>query len=938
MQKRAAAAQMGRVALHRCMTRGLSLVLCLVVAVTSVAAPSVAHASDFTDLIAATAKDWLAGWTGQNTGHWNPVDPLMGFFTVDSSGKNLPATVNQPQKYYTVPTSSEVDKSGNVTNYYRGGDTTNTKIIDSYNKTFNTIYNTTNNTNNYEANVKLSNFLNQYTTNNVSNKYTYSADFKSWYYDNTTNNYTYNEFNKNDYTQNNLYYNQDNSRYYISIDNSTDEYYLVDVQYSPTFVTVNYTYNTTNNNYEKVGDVTNVYYYELKDGRNSSTLTAAEVAGLDTGYDVANYELVTDDPNTLSLQHFDGDYTDSSSYNRTFYSQNRSSSYVDSGAFGKAVLLPNGSAAGVTIPNLSSNSSLTFDFRVRYADVSQLGIYFGDTNLFSEVVPSREWRLYSPYDDNGLKAPGSISLAPSFVLMQNGTYMYYIDGSGTAELNKRYTLSELSVLLGQSVNYQWSNVLSGQTYVLDDGTEVNLPTSFDSPGFVPEVGKKYGWMIASGVPSLYSSNTVRSFMCVDTLKHSTSLKTAARFACRNRLDRIYRWSPSQYVVADFSYDNYKSQWVSMRITISGNYIYYFVNGDLVGSGAFTKPTADKFYIKSSGTVYLDELRVSTGSLSSTSPYNPSSSPYDTNKVLALPDKLTANTIYVQHNTPVSTCRIGGVRPSNPATGFLYIPLHDDRTAAQPQLYDGSNWVDVTAMVHNGNATVNVLGYKFSPVGDSPDVDMDAKPERPVKPGEDVDPDTCKHEWEETGRTDATCSLPGSVEYVCSKCEKTKTEALQKLSHTWEVKQTVQTSYDEEGNIVTQGFTIYRCSACGEEYKDSDGTGPPGSSGSGEEGGGGLWDKLGELLGSGVGGILKLIEAVVGALLDALIALVDMITGKLADVVAAVLNIFTEVPKLFDGFLGFLSAIFPFLPAEITLLLTFGIAAVVFIGIIKAIRR
>lgn len=208
-----------------------------------------------------------------------------GLFTVDSSGKNIPATVNKPQNYYTTPTSSVVDRSGNVTNYYRGGDTTNTKIIDSYNRTFNTIHNTTNNTNNYEANIKLSDFLNQYTTNNVTNKYSYSADFKSWYYDNTTNNYNYNDFTKNEYTQNNLYYNQDNSRYYISIDNSTDEYYLIDVQYSPTFVTVNYTYNNTVNNNQKVGDVTNVYYYELKDGRNSSSLTAAEVAGLDLGYD-----------------------------------------------------------------------------------------------------------------------------------------------------------------------------------------------------------------------------------------------------------------------------------------------------------------------------------------------------------------------------------------------------------------------------------------------------------------------------------------------------------------------------------------------------------------------------------------------------------------------------------------------------------------------------
>ena len=128
---------------------------------------------------------------------------------------------------------------------------------------------------------------------------------------------------------------------------------------------------------------------------------------------------------------------------------------------------------------------------------------------------------------------------------------------------------------------------------------------------------------------------------------------------------------------------------------------------------------------------------------------------------------------------------------------------------------------------------------------------------------------------------------------------------------------------------------------GEEYKDTDGTGPPGGpsgdNGSGEEGET-IWDKLGELLGSGIGGILKLAEAVISGLLDALISLVDMLTGKLADVVTAVMQIFAEVPQLFSGFLGFLSAVFPFFPPEIMLLLTFGIAAVVFVGIIKAIRR
>ena len=902
MQKRAAAALIRRHGRRRCMTRVVSLLLCFVVAASVISMPSVAHAGldDAIDYGFDTLSNWLSGDNSKPLGGWTPVGYLDALFSS-----------NKSQKYYTTPTSSVVDKSGNVTNYYRGGDTTDMKIIDSYNKTFNTIHNTTNNTNNYQANVKLSDFLNQYTTNNVTNKYTYSADFKSWYYDNTTNNYNFNQFTKNDYTQNNLYYNQDNSRYYISIDNSTDEYYLVDVQYSPTFVTVNYTYNTTNNNYEKVGDVTNVYYYELKDGRNSSTLTVNEISGLDINYDVANYDLVTDDPNTLSLQHFDGDYTDSSSYSRDFYSQNRSTTYVDSGAFGKAVSLPSGAAAGVTIPGLSGYDSVSFDFRVYYNDISKLGIYFGDTNVFQRVPTLRRWvgkDIYSD-DDGYLK-----NVLPGGTI--NPANNVYLDSQ--LNVGSRYTLSDLSALYDTSQGYSFyiSNNLSSSMMV---------PSDYLSNGYELE-SIEYGWFtFSNSVPSLYSSVTI-----ADALISSCKLDPyGGRWETvgkkRHYIEKEYRWSPSQYVVANFAYDSYKNQWVSMRITIANGNLYYFVNGDLVGSGAFTKPTADKFYIKSSGTVYLDELRVTTGSLSSSSAYTPPSAPYDTNKVLALPDELTDNTIYVQHNTNVTNCRIGGVRPSNPIIGFLYIPLHDDRTAAQPQLYDGSNWIDVTAMVHNGDTTVNVLGYKFSPVGDSPDVNVDAKPEHPTKP---VDPETCTHEWEETDRTEPTCIQAGTAEYTCSKCEKTKTETLPKLGHTWEVKQSVQTTYDEEGNVLTQGFTIYRCSTCGEEYKDSNGSGPPGGGGgsSGDDDKS-IWDRIADLIG-----------AVVGGLLDGLVSLANMLLGKLADVVSAIMSFFTEIPKLFEGFLGFLSAVFPFFPPEIMLLLTFGIAAVVFIGIIKALRR
>ncbi len=137
--------------------RSISYLLSLVIAFMVLVTPSTAQAYSLTDLMIDSAWDWLAGISGNNKGTWNVVDPLAGVLL----GVDRPAASSQPQKYYTTPTSSVQDKYGNVTNYYRGGDTTNTKIIDSYNKTFNTIHNTSNTTNNYQANI---------TTRNIAQK------------------------------------------------------------------------------------------------------------------------------------------------------------------------------------------------------------------------------------------------------------------------------------------------------------------------------------------------------------------------------------------------------------------------------------------------------------------------------------------------------------------------------------------------------------------------------------------------------------------------------------------------------------------------------------------------------------------------------------------------------------------------------------------------
>ena len=203
-------------------------------------------------------------------------------------------------------------------------------------------------------------------------------------------------------------------------------------------------------------------------------------------------------------------------------------------------------------------------------------------------------------------------------------------------------------------------------------------------------------------------------------------------------------------------------------------------------------------------------------------------------------------------------------------------------------------------------------------------------------GETPGTDTCQHEYTSTVDREATCTIPGQMTYTCSLCGHIYTEAIPAKGHTWTVLQTVTTEYDQEGNLLQQGYTIYQCSACGEQYKDETGSGPPGSGGDG--GGESIWDKLGNLLGTIFGGIIGLIESVIAGILDALVSLASMIAEKLTAVVDLVLKMFAEIPALFTGFLGFLTAVFPFLPEDVMLLLTFGIAVVVFIGIIKALRR
>lgn len=96
-----------------------------------------------------------------------------------------------------------------------------------------------------------------------------------------------------------------------------------------------------------------------------------------------------------------------------------------------------------------------------------------------------------------------------------------------------------------------------------------------------------------------------------------------------------------------------------------------------------------------------------------------------------------------------------------------------------------------------------------------------------------------------------------------------------------------------------------------------------------------WEKIGDVIGIGISGLVDIIAIAIDKVMDSLISLLEMLIERLKTVVETILSVLDYLPSLFGGFLDLLGLLFPFLPEEITTLLTFGVIAVVAIWIIKA---
>ena len=293
------------------------------------------------------------------------------------------------------------------------------------------------------------------------------------------------------------------------------------------------------------------------------------------------------------------------------------------------------------------------------------------------------------------------------------------------------------------------------------------------------------------------------------------------------------------------------------------------------------------------------------------------------------------TNYYYTNNPISFVDESQMLYYNPVTNTYYDMTgwtYDYSTRTYNITTDDSQTYTVTygdqyVTVNEGDTVYNYYYYADENV--NPDIWQDIKNDQQS---------SCDHEYIEEITSQPTCTKSGSATYTCSKCGISYDDTVSATGHNWTELRKVNTEYDENGELLQEGYTLYQCSVCGEQYKDTDGSGAPGNSGDNSSGSGGVWDKLGNLLGSVAGGAVSLIGSALSTLLDALISLVNGLVERLSALVDSILGIFQTLPQLGGGFLTLLGSMFSFLPSEMVMLLEFALIAVVALIIIKALRR
>lgn len=688
---------------------------------------------------------------------------------------------------------------------------------------------------------------------------------------NTTNNTFYDMSRDYTYTYNTAYYNQTYNSYYIPVTyNNVDYNYFV--TYTPTYTNITYIVDGCGDPSQAVS---NNYYFQLPDGRNSYNLTADDVFGIPLAGEVINYVFAPEDSNCLALYHFDGNIQESSGVGSSASFLSGSVPRYVTGSMGKYLNFLDEGSILIELPS-NYSGSYTVEFRLNLGALASFspqsfpaGVTLGTHTNFCPLVSDS----YTVHWKEWFADPGEWFEADYAVALKGRKNSFLISSS-------LISLNDVSILGAKSDVYSY--------YDYDDSSA--------SP-YLCGTNQLYGSSVPLN-PTYYTTS-------LDNGYAANWLKSYAGFSKLVSLN-----------LEAFPLKSAQNSWVNVALvhnaagtdSIYVNGVNSSYNDDLPDSIT----TLSFNFMRGFSFVSIDELRISKGVLYSKD-YTPATAPFDDSMILVQPSEKAEGAIAVKSAVAVNNVRLGGVRPSYPAQGDVYISLDADKKVTSCQQYQSGTWTPCQGSVCKDDNWVDLSEYSFAGqvVNEDDFAEVIDKKEDPAA-GTDANPEAeatsfTVHYYKE-GTTDKVRrdtvyqNLAVGAAFTASAPTVKGYKAL---------------AASAEITVTADGEHIFY-------YSVDESTDPGGSDDDPSKPG--FFD-----------GLLSSVKSLVNVICGFVGGVVQSLLSGITGIISTLIDAFKAVLSLGGHFGDFLAAALGFVPREIIDLLIAGIAVSIALAIIKFIR-
>lgn len=704
---------------------------------------------------------------------------------------------------------------------------------------------------------------------------------------NTTNNTFYDMSRDYTYTYNTAYYNQTYNSYYIPVTyNNVDYNYFV--TYTPTYTNITYIVDGCGDPSQAVS---NNYYFQLPDGRNSYNLTADDVFGIPLAGEVINYDATPENDNCVALYHFDGNITDASGKSNTaIFDDGTVPQYISSNGFGKHLMLSNCGAFRVILPE-ALEAPYTVEFKFNYGQYVDF------------LITERMLRNTVDYSSH-------LMFRILSGVTHHGSTSEYRDKSVLLQVLKEYSFydSVYSFLLwGEDADGSFPQRF-GSIYWTNTKELSDYGSTYYGNGKGGSGGPfNNGYLVLS--ESLIDGD-------IDAVVRTLKMNDGYAFWKNGTAKHYFNYSQAS---SNSSNPIPLGQWVNMAIVNDGSAVKYYMNGV-----QFTPPSnwqastgnlKKMYFYGAPGFTYsyYDELRISKGALYREN-YTPASAPFDIPMVLTLPSEKTDGAIAIKSAIAVNNVRLGGVRPSYPAQGDVYISLDADKKVTSCQQYQSGTWTECQGSVCKDNNWVELTGYSFAGhvVNEDDFAEVIDKKDDPAI-GSNSNPDAevtsfTVHYYKD-GTTD---KLRRDTVYQNVAVGSSFTFSPPAIKNYKPLVSSAEITISADGEHVF--------------YYAADAGSGGGSGGESDPSKPGFFDGL-------LSGVKSLVDVVCGFLGGVVQSLLSGVTG----IISTLIEAFKAVLSLGGHFGDFLAAALGFVPREIIDLLIAGIAVSIALAIVKFIR-